>query len=63
VAHLLSLAVETQMTVADVLAKPFYHPVLEEGLRTALRDVAKGVSRAGGSDISDCKAIGYDALD
>jgi len=62
-AHLLSLAVEARMTVADMLAMPFYHPVLEEGLRSALRDVAKGVASAGGSDMSDCKAIGHDALD
>ena len=31
------------MTVADMLAMPFYHPVLEEGLRSALRDLAKNV--------------------
>ncbi len=62
-AHLMSLAIEARMTVADMLAMPFYHPVLEEGLRGALRDVAKGVASAGGSDLSDCKAIGHDALD
>lgn len=62
-AHLLALAVERQMTVADMLAMPFYHPVLEEGLRSALRDLAKEVSGAGGSDLSDCRAIGQDALD
>ncbi|MCM2563630.1 dihydrolipoyl dehydrogenase [Lutimaribacter sp. EGI FJ00015] len=61
--HLLALAVEAKMTVADVLAMPFYHPVLEEGLRSALRDLAKNVAGAGGSDLSDCKAIGHDALD
>jgi len=62
-AHLLALAVEAEMTVADMLAMPFYHPVLEEGLRSALRDLAKDVAGAGGSDLSDCKAIGHDALD
>ena len=62
-AHLLALAVERGLTVADVLAMPFYHPVLEEGLRTALRDLAKGVADSGGSDLSRCKAIGHDALD
>jgi dihydrolipoamide dehydrogenase len=62
-AHLLALAVESGMTVADMLAMPFYHPVLEEGLRSALRDLAKGVAGAGGSDLSDCPAIGHDALD
>jgi len=62
-AHLLALAVEARMTVADMLAMPFYHPVLEEGLRSALRDLAKTVATGGGSDLSDCKAIGHDALD
>jgi dihydrolipoamide dehydrogenase len=62
-AHLLALAVEGRMTVADMLAMPFYHPVLEEGLRNALRDLARGVAGAGGSDLSDCPAIGHDALD
>jgi dihydrolipoamide dehydrogenase len=62
-AHLLALAVEQELTVADMLAMPFYHPVLEEGLRSALRDLAKDVSGAGGSDLSDCPATGHDALD
>jgi dihydrolipoamide dehydrogenase len=42
---------------------PFYHPVVDEGLRSALRDLAQGVAGAGGADLSDCKAIGHDALD
>lgn len=61
--HLLALAIEQQLTVADMLAMPYYHPVLEEGLRKALRDLAKEVAGTGGSDLSDCKAIGPDALD
>lgn len=28
------------MTVPEMLDMPFYHPVIEEGLRTALRDAA-----------------------
>ena len=36
-AHLLAWAIQMQMTVAQVLEMPFYHPVVEEGLRTALR--------------------------
>jgi dihydrolipoamide dehydrogenase len=27
------------MTVLEALDMPFYHPVVEEGLRTALRDL------------------------
>jgi dihydrolipoamide dehydrogenase len=62
-AHMLALAIEQHMTVADMLAIPFYHPVIEEGLRSTLRDLSKNVAGAGGSDLSDCKAIGHDALD
>ena len=38
--HLLAWAVQQQMTVKEALSMPFYHPVLEEGLRTALRQLA-----------------------
>jgi len=62
-AHLLALAVEGEMTVPQILAMPFYHPVLEEGLRSALRDLARRLPDAGGSDLSDCGNIGHDALD
>jgi dihydrolipoamide dehydrogenase len=37
--HLLAWAVQARMTVDDALAMPFYHPVVEEGLRTALRNL------------------------
>jgi dihydrolipoamide dehydrogenase len=29
-----------KLTVDEMLRMPFYHPVVEEGLRTALRDAA-----------------------
>jgi dihydrolipoamide dehydrogenase len=37
-AHLLALAIQCKLTVGELLRMPFYHPVLEEGLRTALLD-------------------------
>jgi len=37
-AHLLAWALQMRLTVAQMLEMPFYHPVVEEGLRTALRD-------------------------
>lgn len=40
-AQLLALAIHRKLTVTDLLAMPFYHPTLEEGLRTALRDAAQ----------------------
>lgn len=39
-AHLLAWACQAELTVAAMLDMPFYHPVVEEGVRTALRDLA-----------------------
>ena len=39
IGHLLAWALQARMTVAQMLDMPFYHPVVEEGLRTALRDL------------------------
>ena len=39
ICHLLAWAAQKRMTVDEMLEMPFYHPVIEEGLRTALRDV------------------------
>lgn len=38
-AHLLAWAHQQELTIDAMLAMPFYHPVVEEGVRTALRDV------------------------
>ena len=38
IGHLLAWVVQLGLTVEQILALPFYHPVVEEGLRTALRD-------------------------
>lgn len=38
IAHLLSWAHQQKMTIMQMLDMPFYHPVIEEGLRSALRD-------------------------
>jgi dihydrolipoamide dehydrogenase len=34
-----------RMTVDQMLEMPFYHPVIEEGVRTALRDLAQCLTR------------------
>jgi dihydrolipoamide dehydrogenase len=48
--HLLSWACQSRMTVEQMLEMPFYHPVIEEGVRTALRELhaelAKGTTEA-----------------
>ncbi len=38
-AHLLSWCIQMRMNVADILQMPFYHPVIEEGLRSGLRNL------------------------
>jgi dihydrolipoamide dehydrogenase len=44
IGHLLAWALQAKMTVAQMLEMPFYHPVVEEGLRTALRDLAANLA-------------------
>ncbi len=39
IGHLLSWAVQHGLTVQQMLDSPFYHPVVEEGVRTALREL------------------------
>lgn len=41
IAHLLAWAVQLKLTAEAVLELPFYHPTVEEGFRTALRDIAR----------------------
>lgn len=44
-AHLLSWAHQQKMTIPQMLEMPFYHPVIEEGLRTGLQDVNEQLNR------------------
>ena len=53
-AHLLALAIQQKLTVQQALEMPIYHPVLEEGLRTALRQLAKKLKV---SDETNCEDI------
>jgi len=41
IGHLIAWAIEMGLTVEQALEMPFYHPVKEEGVRTALRDLQK----------------------
>ena len=54
-AHMLALGVQQRLTLGELLRVPFYHPTLEEALRTALRDAAKQVASAGGPDLAACE--------
>ncbi|MDO9218561.1 MAG: dihydrolipoyl dehydrogenase [Lacisediminimonas sp.] len=43
--HLLAWALQNDMTIGQMLRMPFYHPVIEEGLRTALKDARDQMSK------------------
>jgi len=55
-AHLLAWCVQKRMTVSEMLEMPFYHPVIEEGLRTAIKDLSKKlrIGPAPGEGCMDC---------
>ena len=46
-AHLVAWLVQLEKTAGEALALPFYHPTLEESLRTALRDVCERTGSGG----------------
>tara|TARA_R110001592_G_scaffold357215_1_gene660026 strand:+ start:5557 stop:6963 length:1407 start_codon:yes stop_codon:yes gene_type:complete len=60
--HLLGLAISEQLTVHQLLRMPFYHPVLEEGLRSALRELAKQFP-CSEPDLAACGEFRIDALE
>jgi len=54
IGHLLSWAVQAGLTVDAMLDMPFYHPVVEEGVRTALRDLAHHLEK---EPAHDCPCV------
>jgi dihydrolipoamide dehydrogenase len=44
-AHLLAWSHQQQLTIDQMLEMPFYHPVIEEGLRTALQQTVKALNQ------------------
>jgi dihydrolipoamide dehydrogenase len=52
-AHAIAWIVQSGLRAQDALSLPFYHPVLEEGLRTALRSLVEGLKVAGGCPPED----------
>lgn len=48
IAHLLAWALEQTLTVSQMLAMPFYHPVVEEGVRSGLRDLQASLKQGAG---------------
>jgi dihydrolipoamide dehydrogenase len=57
IGHLLSWAVQHQLTVQQMLDSPFYHPVVEEGVRTALRELNRQL-RMGPPPVERCMDCG-----
>lgn len=56
-AHLLAWAHQNRMTISQMLDMPFYHPVIEEGVRTALRDLNAKL-KLGSAMINECMECG-----
>lgn len=56
-AHLLAWAHQNRMTISQMLDMPFYHPVIEEGVRTALRDLNAKL-KLGTEMINQCMECG-----
>jgi dihydrolipoamide dehydrogenase len=57
IGHLLAWSVQRGDTVQQMLDSPFYHPVIEEGLRSALRDLQRAL-RMGPPPIERCLDCG-----
>ena len=53
-AHLLAWAAQKNMEVQEMLKMPYYHPVVEEGIRTGLRDLAEELKVSGRCRPEDC---------
>lgn len=62
-AQLLALAIGRGLTAHDLLRMPFYHPTVEEGLRTALRGIARALPPCSVSDLAGCGPLGAEALE
>jgi dihydrolipoamide dehydrogenase len=62
-AHILALAIQKKMTASQLLQMPFYHPVLEEGMRTALRDLNKKVDKKSNAfELAMCESSAIENL-
>lgn len=56
-AHLLAWAHQARLTVGEMLDSPFYHPVIEEGLRSALRAARDLAGAPAEPDCLDCRLM------
>ncbi len=58
IGHLLAWACQARMTVDQMLDMPFYHPVIEEGVRTALRALHAELAKGQPASATACDAAG-----
>ena len=54
-AHLIAWGISLNLRVQDMLKMPFYHPVIEEGLRTALRDARSKLDKVDTTELLRCQ--------
>jgi len=52
-------AIQTGHTATSLLEMPFYHPTVEEGVRTALREICKQVDKGIPAHIDQGDAPGF----
>jgi dihydrolipoamide dehydrogenase len=45
-AHLIAWSIQSRMNAQDMVQMPFYHPVIEEGLRSGLRTLLAAMNMA-----------------
>lgn len=57
IGHLLAWAAQQRMTVEAMLAMPFYHPVIEEGVRSALKSLRNNLKKSG-ANVDPCLECG-----
>ncbi|MCB1670602.1 MAG: dihydrolipoyl dehydrogenase [Gammaproteobacteria bacterium] len=57
IGHLLAWSVQQRLTVQQMLDFPYYHPVIEEGVRTALRRLNRAL-QMGPVPVKDCLDCG-----
>lgn len=57
IGHLLAWSVQHSLTVQEMLDSPFYHPVVEEGVRSALRQLNRRL-RMGPAPVERCLDCG-----
>ncbi len=55
-AHLIAMAIQHRLTIFDALEMPYYHPTVQEGLRSALRNAAKKLTADKKPELSLCQS-------